>query len=383
MRIRKFILTILGLTLFFPTFSFCQGENIKFETTKLSDNAYILTRTWDSPEERANIGVVIGEEGLLIINPSFFGDEVDQFMKAFQKISDKPIRYVINSNWDAYNTDANKYFKDKGVLIISHENVVYHNNICTQLTFKEKFSLNLGTESIVAYRSYGHSFGHINIHLVNANATFMSDSYRNQWMTIEGPFGLEGHFKGIDKALEMGDQNTKYIPGNTTSKIISDRDDLIKEKKRRLKFSNRVLQLKKLGKSNKEILMDDQIIEIFKQYELYQYIKDDLGEWSITPIFFDEKAKTHGVSLEQLEKYVGTYHLKDKNDVIVFMEGGELFSKSIGQFYLKLVPTSDTHFWYDSQYLSAYQIFKLDDKNNVIGFTIENNGETLTYTKNQ
>lgn len=383
MRIRKFILTILGLTLFFPTFSFCQGENIKFETTKLSEHAYILTRTWDSPGERANMGVIIGEEGLLLINPSFYGEEVDQFMKEFQKISDKPIKYVINSNWDEYNTVTNKYFKDKDVLIISHKNVGYQGNIYTQLTFKEKFSLNLGTESIIAYRSFGHSFGHINIHLVNANATFMSDSFRNNWMTIEGPFGLYGHLEGIDKALAMGNQNTKYIPGNTGSKIISDTDDLIKEKKLRLMFSNRVLELKKLGKSNKEILMDAQIIAIFNQYELYQYIKEEIGDWIISPVLFEEKAKSHILSLEQLEKYVGTYYLEGKKDVEIFIEDGELFSKSIGQFYLKLVSTSDTHFWYDSQYLSAYQIFKLDDKNNVIGFTIENNGEPLIYTKNQ
>lgn len=380
---RKFILTILGLTLFFPTISFCQGEKIEFETTQLSEHAYILTRTWDSPEQRANMGVVIGEKGLLLINPSFFGEEVDQFMTEFRKISDKPIKYVINSNWDNYNTAANLYFKDKDVVIISHENIAYHNNTYTQLTFKERFTLNIGTESIIAYRSQGHSFGHINIHLANTNATFMSDSYRSQWMTIEGPFGLDGHFKGIDMALEMGNQSTKYIPGNTTSKIFSDRDDLIKEKNLRSKFSSRVFQLKELGKSNQEVLMDDQIVAIFKQYDLYQYIADDVKDWVINPLFFDEKAKTHGFSFKQLERYVGTYSLKGKNDVAVFMEDGELFSKSIGQFYYKLVPTSSTHFWYDIQNLSVYTIFKMDDENNVLGLTIEHNRETLIYAKNQ
>lgn len=380
---RKFILTILGLTLFFPTISFCQGENIEFETTKLSEHAYILTRTWDSPEQRANMGVVIGEKGLLLINPSFFGEEVDQFMTEFRKISDKPIKYVINSNWDNYNTAANLYFKDKDVVIISHENIAYHNNTYTQLTFKERFTLNMGTESIIAYRSQGHSFGHINIHLANTNATFMSDSYRSQWMTIEGPFGLDGHFKGIDMALEMGDQSTKYIPGNTTSKIFSDRDDLIKEKNLRSKFSSRVFQLKELGKSNQEVLMDDQIVAIFKQYDLYQYIADEVKDWIINPLFFDEKAKMHRFSFKQPERYVGIYSLKGKNDIAVFMEGGELFSKSIGQFYYKLVPTSSTHFWYDIQNLSVYTIFKIDDKNKVLGLTIEHNGETLIYTKNQ
>ena len=218
------------------------------------------------------MGVVIGEKGLLLVNPLFRGDEADQFMNALQKVSDMPVKHLINSNWDNYNVAANWYFKDKDVLIISHENIVYHRNIHTQLLFKDKFSLDIGTESIIAYRSLGHSFGHINIHLENANTTFMSDSYRSQWMTIEGPFGLDGHFNGIDMALEMGDEHTKYISGNTSGKIISNREDLNNEKKLRSRFSNRVFELRQQGKSNKEILMDDTIVGIFKQYDLYQYL---------------------------------------------------------------------------------------------------------------
>lgn len=389
MKAQKILLSILVLFSLLPTTSFGQVKKQKFETTKLNEHAYIITRQWGVPGQKSNMGVVIGQKGVLLINPIFDSSdekEITQFMSEIGQISDKPIKYVINSNWDNHNTEANWYFKDKDVTIISHENVVYRQNTHTQLTFKEKFSLNLGTESIIAYRSQGHSFGHINIHLVKTNATFMSDSYRSQWMTIEGPFGLDGHFKGIDMALKMGNQKTKYIPGNTTSKIITYRGDLIKEKNLRLRFSNRVLQLSKLGKSNKEILKDNQIVAIFKQYNLYEYITNEIGDWAINPLFFDKKAKTHEFSIKKLKKYVGIYHLKGRNDVEVFIKNGELFSKSIGQFYIKSVPTSDTHFWYNIQNLNIYQVFKMDDKNNVLGFTIEHfnidhTRETLTYIK--
>ncbi len=383
MKLQKFILTILGLILLFPAITFSQSKKIKYEHTQLSDHAYIITRTGSSAARRSNMGVIIGEKGLLLINPLFRGDEAPQFMKALHKISDMPVKYVINSNWDNYNTAANWYFKDKDVLIISHENVVYHRNKHTQLLFKDTFSLDIGTESIIAYRSMGHSFGHINIHLKNANTTFMADSFRSQWMTIEGPFGLEGHFNGINMALGMGNENTKYIPGGTTGKIISDREDLIKEKSLRSNFSNRVFELRKQGKSNAEILMDDTIVGIFKQYDLYQHITDEIGDWVLNPLFYDEKAQEKILSSSQLKKYVGTYSLKDKSDVEIFIENGQLFSKSVGQFYLKLVPTSDTHFWPYMQSLNVYQIFEMDDKNNVLGFTLEHGGATLKYTKNK
>ena len=380
-RDRKYILTILGIILLFPSNTFSQVKKIKYEHTQLSDHAYIITRTGSSATRRSNMGVIIGEKGLLLINPLFRGDEASQFMKALEKISDMPIKYVINSNWDNYNTAANWYFKDKDVLIISHENIVYHRNIHTQLLFKDKFSLDIGTESIIAYKSMGHSFGHINIHLKNANTTFMADSFRSQWMTIEGPFGLEGHFNGIDMALEMGDEHTKYISGNTTGTIISNREDLINEKKLRSKFSNRVFKLKQQGKSNKEILMDNVIVGIFKQYDLYQYITDEIADWVINPLFYDEKAKASILSSSQLEKYVGTYSLKGKSDVEIFIENSQLFSKSVGQFYLKLVPTSETHFCPYMQSLNVYQIFEIDKENKVLGFTLNHGGATLKYTK--
>ncbi|OJJ23935.1 hypothetical protein BKI52_06180 [marine bacterium AO1-C] len=381
MRLLKLIVASVGLTLIFTASSFCQKGKIQFETTKLSDHAYILTRTWGAPHQKSNIGVVIGEKGLAIINASFFKGEVEQVLGAFRKISPKPIKWVINSNWDMYNVASNQYFKNKDVTIISQENVAYQNNAYTQLTFKDKFSLNVGTETIVAYRSYGHSFGHINIHLVNANATFMSDSYRSQWMTTTGPYGLKGHFKGIDMALAMGNQHTKYIPGNTTQKIVCDKDDLIKEKKRRSAFSRRVLQLKKLRKLNKEILADTKIISILKEYPLYPYIIKEIGDWVINPLFFDEQAKKHILSQKQLEKYVGTYSCAGKNDVEVFIKDGELFSRSVGQFYVKSVPTSTTHFWYEREDLSLHQVFKMDSANHVTGFTIKHNDQTLTYVR--
>lgn len=369
------------IALFLSLSSFCQESKIQFETTKLSDHAFVLTRTWGAPQSKSNIGVVVGEKGLLIINASFFKNEVDAFFGAIQKISKKPIKWIINSNWDFYNVASNAYFKDKDVVIISHENVSYQNNVHTQLTFKDRFSLDIGTESIVAYRSYGHSFGHINIHLKNANTTFMSDSYRSQWVTTAGPYGLEGHFKGIDLALDMGNDATKYVPGNVTTNIVCDKNDLLREKKKRTTFSNRVVELKKQGKSNTEILADEEVVAILKSYELYPYIVTEISDWVINPVFFEEQDKKKVLSLKDLEKYVGIYTHKDKNDVEIFIEDGELYSRSLGAFYMKLVPVSATHFWYNEQDLNQHQVFEMDNESQIKGFTIHQKKEDQYYLK--
>ena len=261
--------------------------------------------------------------------------------------------------------------------------MAYQDGYNADINFNDKFSLNVGTETITAYRSYGHSFGHINVHLENANTTFMLDSYRSEWMTMEGPFGLEGHFKGLDMALAMSNESTKYISGNTHSKIVSSREDLVKEKQLRSAFAELVLSLKKEGKSVNEILSDVEIVTICKQYELYNdlVVNNEVGDWIINPIFFDEQAKTHGFSTQQLEKYVGNYQMKDENDIEIFIEKGELFAKSLEQFYLKLVPISKTKFWHNMQHLNDSLTFDVDDNDRVIGFTLPHNGGSLKYSK--
>ena len=158
MRIQKYILTVLGFILLFPTMTFSQSKKIKYEHTQLNEHTYIITRTGSSSARRSNMGVIIGEKGLLLINPLFRGNEADQFMNTLQKISDKPVKYVINSNWDNYNVAANWYFKDKfitdvvldkdynywfstlknGIFIIPNEAIKNYNNVFQKVVLTEK-----------------------------------------------------------------------------------------------------------------------------------------------------------------------------------------------------------------------------------------------------
>lgn len=355
--------------------AYSQVEKVNYKLTKLSDHSYILTRNWGEPWDNCNMGFVIGEKGVLLINP-FYRDEVDQLMVEIRKVTDKPIQYVINSNWDSHNTDANWYFKDQNVTIISHRNIVYSEDKHTQLVFENEITLDLGTEIITAYRSYGHSFGHINIHLDKANATFMSDSFRSQWMTIEGPFGLEGMFKGIDRALEMGNAGTKYIPGNTSYKIDCDKGDLLTEKRRRTEFAELVIELHKKGKSKKEILTNEQIRKIIAEYPMYQYIEEEIGNWVIDPVFFDHQARTHGFDMKSFSHFVGTYG-NSKNEVELVLEGDYLFARSRGNFYYRLVPISKHEFLFDIQQL--HQTITIKPNGSQLEFSVYEQ----VYTKNQ
>ncbi len=147
-----------------------------FTVQKLSNQAYVLTKHW-SDTSKANMGVVVGDDGILLIN-TMMQDDVESLESTLRTISPLPVKYVINSNWDTYNHQANAHFAKKGATIIGQKNLQYR-PVYTQLLFDDELRLKIGKEEVVAYTTDAHSFAHINVQLNKANVIFMTDSFRN------------------------------------------------------------------------------------------------------------------------------------------------------------------------------------------------------------
>ena len=358
------------------------NEKITYETTKLGEHAYVITRSWDSAGKfRTNVGVIIGEAGITLINP-LFARNADQLMAEVGKVSEKPIRYVINSNWDTHNTDANAHFRDRGATIISHRNTKYFENTITGITFENELELELGTETIVAYRSYGHSMGHINIFLKNTNAIFMSDSYRDQWMTTPGPYGNSGHLRGLASALALANDDTIIVPGNTSANVHGYKKDLLKAVELRTSFIARVLALTAEGQNPEEISQDAFIQTLFKDnYERYPEYGKDIN-FVVRAALYGERLKNSNMSSDEQAAYVGTYELPNGKLVEVLQEGRHLFARSEGLFYYLLAPRAKDQFeisWTRDRTIS----FTRDDAGNIQGFRVNMAADDERYGQEQ
>lgn len=286
----------------------------------------------------ANMGVVVGEDGLLIINTMMQGD-LKVVEPALARLSTKPVRFVLNSDGDWYNTDANKYFADKGAVILSHKNARYYSDVYHQVRFDEGMEMTYGGERIIAYRSGGHSFAHVNIHLPDANVIFVSDSFNTDWMTTTGPFGLEGHFRGLDGIAARADDDTLIVTGNSRGRGIAYKADLAAAKARRLKFVERVRTLYKAGQGADEIAKDPALEAIIKAAYPAAHKAHGLQGWLITPMIHTELMQNPLSHAEQ-QALVGTYRMDGKGVIEVLMEDGELVARSDGRFYYALMPTA-------------------------------------------
>ena len=77
----------------------------------------------------ANIAVQIGSDGVLVVDTGL-AQHAEKVLAAIRKLSDKPIRYIINTNLDPDHTGGNEAIGKAGITtqgnpttVLAHENV--------------------------------------------------------------------------------------------------------------------------------------------------------------------------------------------------------------------------------------------------------------------
>ncbi|MFC2098038.1 MBL fold metallo-hydrolase, partial [Bacteroidota bacterium] len=166
-------ITFLTILIFFVCFSFAQrGEtrNIKFE--KISDNLYEIL---DGSGARG--GAYIGDSEVLIIDSKMDKKSVDQTIEELRKITDYPIKYLVNTHSDGDHINGNQFFPEE-IIFVSHENcrndlLIPQRNgspskweneelksFVPSITFKDKLELSLGSKKVeLWYFGVGHTTG--------------------------------------------------------------------------------------------------------------------------------------------------------------------------------------------------------------------------------
>jgi cyclase len=100
------------------------GSNGEINTFHVQGNVYLLVGAG------GNIAVQTGDEGVLVVDTGLV-QHADKVLAAIRKLSDKPIRYIINTNLDPDHTGGNEVIGKAGsttqggpTTVIAHENVL-------------------------------------------------------------------------------------------------------------------------------------------------------------------------------------------------------------------------------------------------------------------
>ncbi len=142
----------------------------------------------------ANGGLIIGENSALVIDSKMDEESVNQTIEAIGKLTDKPIRYLVNTHSDGDHIMGNRYFPGS-ITVIAHKNCrddFFMENFGREsdwneaefypftpsLTFEKKMNLWLGKKKIeLHYFGVGHTTGDIIVYLPDEKIAFMGDLY--------------------------------------------------------------------------------------------------------------------------------------------------------------------------------------------------------------
>src|SRR5438477_10590391 len=90
-------------------------SKVEIKVQKVAGTVYMLTGSG------GNIGVSAGEDGIVLIDDQF-APLAPKIKEALKSISDKPIRFVLNTHYHGDHTGGNEIFGREGT-IIAHDNV--------------------------------------------------------------------------------------------------------------------------------------------------------------------------------------------------------------------------------------------------------------------
>jgi len=196
--------------------------------------------------EGGNIGASVGEDGIVVVDDQY-APLADKIKAALKGVTDKPIRFIINTHYHEDHTSGNAVFQ-KDVPVIAQDNVrkrleegVTAGNMGSLkavhkpqpkealpiLTFDHDITVHLNGEDIRAlHYPHGHTDGDSIIFFPKSNVVHMGDDfvrYGFPFIDLSAGGSVEGMIAALEEIIPKLPADVKVIPGHGA---ISNLDDV-------------------------------------------------------------------------------------------------------------------------------------------------------------
>lgn len=204
-------------------------DTVQVRTTQLAPGVYMLQGAG------GNMGLSVGDDAAFLVDDQF-APLTPKILAAIAAVSNKPVRFVLNTHWHFDHTGGNENLGKAGAVVIAHENV--RRRMSTEqfiqalnrreppapkgalpiVTFTEGVTFHINADSLVAKKvPPAHTDGDAVVHFVKANVVHMGDVFHNSGLPfVDRSSGgsINGVIATADMVLGMANDATKIIPGH-------------------------------------------------------------------------------------------------------------------------------------------------------------------------
>jgi glyoxylase-like metal-dependent hydrolase (beta-lactamase superfamily II) len=232
MKIKHFKSTLLSTAMFFSGISVAKDEpKVSYKSTEVGAGIYMLQG--EGGFTGGNIGLLIGEDGVVLIDDSMppFLDILNQ---AIKELTDQPIDFLINTHVHGDHIGNNETFGQAGTHIVAHDNL--RNHLVTKgvqtakgmapapkaalpvLTFSDEMSFHFnGQPAKAIHVPKAHTDGDAIIHFNQANVIHAGDTFFNglfPYVDLDSGGSVDGFINAQIKMISISDDDTTIIPGH-------------------------------------------------------------------------------------------------------------------------------------------------------------------------
>jgi cyclase len=232
----------LVATMVFAVLSFAQDSDfskVQIKVMKVSGGVYMLQGAG------GNIGASVGDDGIVVVDDQY-APLADKIQTALKGITDKPVRFIINTHYHEDHTGGNEFFQ-KQAPILAHDNVrkrleegsTAGNGASLRMdekaqpkaalpiiTFDHDVTIHLNGEDIRALHvPAGHTDGDSVIYFPKSNVVHMGDdfvTYGFPFIDIDSGGSIDGMISGVESAIAQLPGDVKIIPGHGNVSTLDD-----------------------------------------------------------------------------------------------------------------------------------------------------------------
>lgn len=275
-------------------------DKAEIKTEKVSDRFYVLFGIG------GNIGVSIGEHGVLLVDDQF-PQMMPRIEQAIRKLGGKGVDFVVNTHWHFDHAEGNITLGERGAWIVSQANArkmmledqvinlvgikygqkAYPESALPVITFDDRMQFHFNGERIeLLHTGPAHTTGDAAVIFRGSNVVHMGDVFnRAGYPFIDADNGgdVAGMIAFCRAVLAAIDKETTVVPGHGE---ISDYEGLQSYTDMLATVHQRIAKLVKRGKSLQEVVAEKPTREFDEQYgdparfvdRAYVSIKRELGD---------------------------------------------------------------------------------------------------------